>query len=945
MKYRAAAVCAFLVTLTACTNARQDDGPRIKSLQGRVVPVERDGVVISGRDKAVQGYREFLTTRADDKLRAEALRRLGDLQMESGEDKQSGPEPDVVRGAKNTGGDKASATKDYKEAIRLYRDLLRIHPNQPGNDRVLYQLSRAYEQIGDLDAALATLNRLVTEYPNTSRLDEVQFRRGELFFVRKSYSEAEPAYGAVTTIGDTSAFYEKALYMHGWTLFKLGDYEHALNSFLPILDRKLIGHDTGSTLSEIPSLTRGDREMVDDTFRVISLSFTYLDGADAIARRFSGDGARAYEFRVYQYLGDLYTKQERIKDAADTYLAFARRYPYHPQAPLFHIKVIDAYKQAGFASLALDTKKEFVLHYGVNSDYRKRSDAQAYNNILPHLKQNLEDLARHYHASAQKKKDADDYREAARWYQVFVESFPSDTRTPAMNFLLAEVLYEDKRYSDAAIEYERTAYHYPPHAKSADAGYAALLAYDQHGKQLKGDEFLAWQQRATFSALHFTEANPHDARTPAVLTQAAEKFYAQHSPDKAADLARRVLALAPEATPPQRRTAWTVIAHVQFEQGAFAQAETSYGRVLDLTDAGDPLRPALVERLAASAYKQGEQKRSIGDQRGAVTAFLRVGTLAPSSPIRATAQYDAAASLIVLKDWPAAIKVLENFRTSYPGHALQNEASDKLAVGYLETGQLSKAAAEFEAVAANKKDPEARRAARWQVAELYEKAGSEKNSAVAYELYIKEFPSPLEPALEARFKLAAMYAKKGQTADQHRWLREIMLADSQGGRQRSDRTRYLAGGAAMTLAQPAYDAYKKVALVEPLKKNLKMKKEKMEIALQAYTSAADYGVTQVTTASTFRIAEIYNDFSRALMASQRPKGLSAVELEQYNVLLEEQAFPFEEKAIEVHEVNAQRVAQGIYDLWVKNSFAELSKLRPARYAKVEKSEVTIDAIR
>ena len=101
-----------------------------------------------------------------------------------------------------------------------------------------------------------------------------------------------------------------------------------------------------------------------------------------------------------------------------------------------------------------------------------------------------------------------------------------------------------------------------------------------------------------------------------------------------------------------------------------------------------------------------------------MTAFLRVGTLAPSSPIRATAQYDAAASLIVLKDWPAAIKVLENFRTSYPGHALQNEASDKLAVGYLETGQLSKAAAEFEAVAANKKDPEARRAARWQVAEL-----------------------------------------------------------------------------------------------------------------------------------------------------------------------------------------------------------------------------------
>ena len=42
------------------------------------------------------------------------------------------------------------------------------------------------------------------------------------------------------------------------------------------------------------------------------------------------------------------------------------------------------------------------------------------------------------------------------------------------------------------------------------------------------------------------------------------------------------------------------------------------------------------------------------------------------------------------------------------------------------------------------------------------------------------------------------------------------------------------------------------------------------------------------------------------MASERPKKLSKAELEQYNVLLEEQAFPFEEKAAELHEVNAHR---------------------------------------
>ena len=80
------------------------------------------------------------------------------------------------------------------------------------------------------------------------------------------------------------------------------------------------------------------------------------------------------------------------------------------------------------------------------------------------------------------------------------------------------------------------------------------------------------------------------------------------------------------------------------------------------------------------------------------------------------------------------------------------------------------------------------------------------------------------------------------------------------------------------------------------------------------------------------------------MASERPKGLSPEELEQYDVLLEEQAYPFEEKAMEVHEANIQRVTDDIYDKWIKKSFQQLSRLRPVRYAKVEKSELLSDVI-
>ena len=72
------------------------------------------------------------------------------------------------------------------------------------------------------------------------------------------------------------------------------------------------------------------------------------------------------------------------------------------------------------------------------------------------------------------------------------------------------------------------------------------------------------------------------------------------------------------------------------------------------------------------------------------------------------------------------------------------------------------------------------------------------------------------------------------------------------------------------------------------------------------------------------------------LTSARPRGLSALELEQYELLLEEQAYPFEEQAIAIHESNVQRGWSGFYDQWVGRSIETLATLLPARYAKREK---------
>jgi hypothetical protein len=125
---------------------------------------------------------------------------------------------------------------------------------------------------------------------------------------------------------------------------------------------------------------------------------------------------------------------------------------------------------------------------------------------------------------------------------------------------------------------------------------------------------------------------------------------------------------------------------------------------------------------------------------------------------------------------------------------------------------------------------------------------------------------------------------------------------------------------------------------------MKLKKSLMEDVLKVYGKAAEYGVAEVTTAATFRLAEVYQQMGADLMTSERPADLDAETLEQYEFLLEEQAYPFEEKAIELFKANTDRAAEGVYDDWVRSSFEELAILVPARFAKLERSEDVVIAI-
>jgi tetratricopeptide (TPR) repeat protein len=639
-------------------------------------------------------------------------------------------------------------------------------------------------------------------------------------------------------------------------------------------------------------------------------------------------------------------EKERYTDAADSYRAFVSLDRNNEKAPLLEMQAIEAYQKGGFPQLVLQGKKEFVENYSFGTAYWQGRQPAAEPKVVAVLKTNLKDVAQYYHAQAQRTKDVADYQEAAKWYRSYLRSWPDEPGSAVTNYLLADTLFESKQYLDAAQEYESTAYHYGDHDKAAAAGYAAIIAYGKQEDTLSGDAKATLHLKTLDSSLKFAQTFPAHPESAQVLTKAATELYTAKDYLRAIAASESLLAKQPPVDLAKQRIAWTVIGNSNFDQGVFDKAEAAYTHAQAVMPPNDPERSVIVERLAASIYKQGEQKSKSGDGAAAVDDFLRVAALAPTSKVRASADFDAAALLVTQKQWDRAIPVLEGYRRNFPESPLQADVTRNLAVAYLAANKPAQAAVEFEQISQSPKEtPDVQREATLQAADLYDKAGNPAKSRVMLEAFVKHFPQPLNPAMEARNRLSLIAVKAGDYSGRDYWLKDIIAADRSAGAARTDRSRALAAKATLTLAAPAREEFKNVKLVVPLKKSLAEKRKAMEAALKAYEAAADYQVAEVTTAATFESAELYRQLGKDLMSSERPKNLKKDELEQYDVLLEEQAFPFEEKAIKLHEVNAARTKDGTYDEWVQKSFAALAQLNPGRYGKVEIGEQQVESIR
>jgi hypothetical protein len=275
----------------------------------------------------------------------------------------------------------------------------------------------------------------------------------------------------------------------------------------------------------------------------------------------------------------------------------------------------------------------------------------------------------------------------------------------------------------------------------------------------------------------------------------------------------------------------------------------------------------------------------------------------------------------------------------YPSSTYGPHAAIQVAKIHERNGRLKDAAREYESVVKLSDDRKTIGEVLLAAGRIHEQLEDWTKAESVYGIYLDQYPGEYEQVVETTFKLAWAKLQEGHRQEAQPILQTLIDRYGQGGAAASPAGYYVAK-AHLLKADELMIQFDDVKLVSPLEKNLAKKKKLLREVLEGYAQATEFNVAEVTTAATQKIGTVFEKFRNALLESERPPDLTPQQLEQYNFLLEEQAFPFEEKAIAAYESNVHRAQQlGLYDPWIRQSYDELARLMPARYRKQELDEI------
>lgn len=386
-------------------------------------------------------------------------------------------------------GDKALFNGDMDTAMLQYRAAASDTNDPTIKAAALWGLARAQYADARYQDALATLQQLISSFPDSSYLGPAYFIQGEAFFAMQHYDEAAAAYQSYlsTRPGVLDSYVGQ---LRGDALSAAGNYSEALTAYTSAQE--------ASHLDDAQALQIKIAQMhakTDDYTTALSMY-------DTIATNTTNDYIRA---QMDYLAAQAYTALNQTDKAYERYRHAVENYPLSHYSYLGLIELINANVKvsdldrgltdyfAGQYDVALTALERYIAANPANDGtahyYRALSleQLQKYQDAVDEFTYFIQNYPSH-----SKWPDAWDEKASIQWFNLnlypdaaqtlldYVKAAPTSSQAPDALMSAARILERDGRFDDAAKVWQRVADEYPTYNQAPTAVFfAGLMQYRQ----------------------------------------------------------------------------------------------------------------------------------------------------------------------------------------------------------------------------------------------------------------------------------------------------------------------------------------------------------------------------------------------------------------------------------------------------------------------------------
>lgn len=889
----------MMVLLSACNTVAKVERSTLSDFIVEEELISKNKKITVSNEEAKKSYDSYLLSEGiNNENRKNALQRLAEIQL----DIEISKPVDSSQGYNN-------------KSVPVFKKRLKDYPKDKNNDRIYYQLANAYAVIGNEDSKISTLETLTDTYPDSKYYVESMFRLGESYIGKSNFIDAELALTAVIAEDTTNKFRKNSLFKRAWSRYKQLQYQDAIDDYNQLLSL----YPTGT------SKNRADKEFLNNIYKVYGVCISYLGIDETLSGLNESLKSEDTRFHVYNNLSQLLVTQDRYLDAANVLEQYLKNEneKYVNQVILSLSDIWLKYENREYAM-----NKLFSLELGHGIATKKH----IYNkSTIKKLSNNLVLVSEFYHSLFQK----GDREHRKAYLSKSLQSYTHliNNYNPKNNdkygYLYAELLNDSKSYIKSIAAYEDVIIKSSVNSKYKQKSTYSLLVLANNqfkNKRINSAEY----SRINDKYLQFLAKN----RVYGLLLVYSEFLYNNAQYLKSAAIIEEVK-FSKNA---KSSKLLYILASSYFEIKEYELAIKNYHIIKGMKKPNKNVD----KRLALAIFKQADVLKNKLLFDLAISKYNDIYRLKLDKETILLSKLEMSGLFIRLGKWGNAEEQLTLIRKLYKNTRFSNDVTHMLSVTYFNNNKQKLAAVEFEKIHGFGASEELRRSALWQSAELYEKGGDLLSSARVYKRYANRYKKPLSLNIEAQYKLSEVYSALGFNSKRDYWLKQIIKTTDKGADRASDRMKFLASNASIVLARTEYQRFSSVKLTIPLKVSLRKKKNVLKKALSSLQKVNKYKMYEHVSESIYWIAETYYEFSENLMKSERPKNLSGMELEQYNILLEDQAIPFEDQAIRYFIQNIKQSNQGLYSEWMSKSFEKLSMIYPSKYMRVERLESQVN---